>query len=263
MLLHSKELNQLLTLAESAAKTAAMRLEAVHDKGRGVVKEVGRDLQVRADRVLEQAIIERLKSGSDFPILSEESRQEIGTHPGTDPIWIVDPLDGSINHSRGLDLCCISIALWHDSEPLLGVIFDFNKGDLYTGLVREGAWLNGQTISIGQCNDPGKALLATGFPVKSNFGTPSLAGFVKAIQQYKKIRMIGSAALSLAYVACGKVDAYWERDIMLWDVSAGLAIVQSAGGVFVLEEGRHPLSRHVLATNSRLLCKTEVLHGLI
>jgi myo-inositol-1(or 4)-monophosphatase len=94
------------------------------------------------------------------------------------------------------------------------------------------------------------------------FTAQSINQFVRMAQRWKKIRIIGSAALSLAYVACGRMDAYWERDIMLWDVSAGLALVRSAGGAFRMKQGNHPLSRHVLATNRKLLHKIDGVNGL-
>ena len=95
-------------------------------------------------------------------------------------------------------------------------------------------------------------MLCTGFPAASDFSSDAVASFVQAVQTFRKVRLLGSAALSLAWVACGRADAYAERDIRLWDVAAGLALVRAAGGAVSAEPGREALTRMVRATNGRL-----------
>ena len=114
--------------------------------------------------------------------------------------------------------------------PVLGVVNDFNHGECFTGIAGLGAWLNGRSIAPTTTTLPNKAVLATGFPVNRDFESESISEFIGRIVRFKKIRLLGSAALSLAYTACGRIDAYTEEDIMLWDVAAGIAIMAAAGG---------------------------------
>ena len=213
-------LERMLEIAIKAARRAGSLLFRA---GPGAATYSGRDVKLEADRLAEDVILKTL--GSEIPILTEET----GLHPGAggDLRWIVDPLDGSMNFLRGIPMCCVSIGLWQDMEPLLGVIYDFNRDELFAGVVGEGASLNGEPVHAG---GGGQGILCTGLPVGTDFSTAALADFVTEAQTYKKIRLIGSAALSLAYVAAGRVDAYRERDIKIWDVAAGIALVRAAGG---------------------------------
>ena len=180
----------------------------------------------------ETLILNILKRDSDFPILSEESGWvNISNSPmEKEYLWVVDPLDGSMNFSRGIDMCCVSIALWENANPVLGVIYDFNREELFTGLINHGAWLNDVQIHASKISKESDAVFATGFPVNMDFSQKSLISMTQKFSKYKKIRMIGSAALSLAYVACGRFDIYHEKNIKVWDVAAGLALVVASGG---------------------------------
>lgn len=193
-----------------------------------IISAEGRDIKHQGDRDAEQFILNELKS-TDIPVLTEESG-EIGKIGEGSPFWIIDPLDGTMNYSRNNPFCCVSIALWQGDTPLFGVIYDFNRKELFSGFVGEGAWLNEQPIHVSTVSHQSEAILATGFPTYSDFSDDHLKKFIIQVQQFKKIRMFGAAALSLAYVACGRVDAYMENDIMLWDVAAGAALVAAAGG---------------------------------
>jgi len=217
-----------------------------------VDKEEGRDIKLKADRNSERIILDFLKKGSDFPILSEE-KGAIGTD-GAEFKWIVDPLDGSLNYMRGIPLACVSIGLWKDTEPILGVVYDFNRSELFSGIVGSGAWLNDRKICDSTIDKKEKAVLCTGFPVSTDFSTGSLTDYIGRIQEYKKIRLFGSAALSLAYVACGRADVYLENGIRIWDVAAGLALVKSAGGSvrYSLQAGNNTLK--VQASNRHFKC---------
>ncbi len=124
---------------------------------------------------------------------------------------------------------------------------------MFTGLVTEGAWLNGMPIKVSDCIEENKAVLCTGFPISTDFSESGLLNFVKSIQVYKKVRLLGSAALSLAYVACGRADVYHEQDIAIWDVAAGVAIVKAAGGVAHFRPSRIANRLIVSAANENLL----------
>lgn len=194
-----------------------------------IIDNSGRDVKHSADLNSERYILSEIsKSKYTYPILSEE-KGKIGNFKINRPKWIIDPLDGTVNFSRGIDYCCVSIAIW-DENPILGVVYDFFRDELFYGIVGEGAWLNGNRISPSKIKDKNRAILATGFPVNRDFSSLSLIQFLDNIKSYKKIRLLGSAALSLSYVACGRVDGYWEDDIMFWDIAGGIAIIKSASG---------------------------------
>lgn len=219
-----------LTLASDIARDASRDILNDLVKCQEVKHDVFKDVKVAADNLLEEYIIEQLSSQCDFQILSEESGLLEVDGSDNNYRWIIDPLDGSLNFSRGIPMCCISIALWKDMDPLLGVVYDFNRDESFTGLVGKGAWLNGVPIKVSGIMEKTKSVLCTGFPVSTDFSKKPLLDFVEDIKLFKKIRLLGSAALSLAYVSCGRADFYQENDIKIWDVAAGLALVKSAGG---------------------------------
>ncbi len=217
-----------LDLAVRAAKAAGDLLRDALTKDKAVLKMMDRDIKLQADRDAEACILGILGE-SAYPVLAEESGEHGNIDAGT-PAWIVDPLDGTMNFSRGLPLCCVSIALCRKNEPFLGVIHDFSRDECFTGVVGEGAWLNDAPMSVSSIDTMCDAILATGFPVSLNMESDTLRDFLQRAQSFKKVRMLGTAALMMAYVACGRVDAYAEQGTMFWDVAAGVAIVRAAGG---------------------------------
>lgn len=224
-----KELKDLLAIAMSAAKDAGQTILLHHDEFREITHDLPRDVKILADDRIEAFVIKRLFDETAYSILSEESgllrdRKDMSYR------WIIDPLDGSLNFSRGIPICCISIALWNGMEPLLGVVYDFNRDEMFCGIVGEGAWLNDIPITVSEIDEKSRAVLCTGFPVSTDFSSAKVLDFVKKIREYKKVRLLGSAALSLCYVACGRADSYQEDNIKIWDVAAGLAITKAAGG---------------------------------
>ncbi len=243
--------DQLLNIAEATALQAGACLQQNRGSWKSVETAVGRDIKLAADKASEAVIIAELQRQSDYPILSEESGHIAGTSDAR--FWVVDPLDGSMNYHQNIPFCCVSIALYAGDTPILGVVYDFNREEMFTGIVEVGAWLNGVPIRTSDIDTPGRAVLVTGFPVQSDFSTASLMKFAEEIQQFKKIRLLGSAALSLSYVACGRADIYQENRIMFWDVAAGCALVKSAGGsVSVYAPDSDTAHRVVCATNGKL-----------
>ena len=233
MTLSIEDRKKYLSIAKKAATTAGKYLQKVKGSKLKIIAEPDRDIKLQADIESEQIIIDILRDKSNFPILTEEQGSIEIENVVVDGKykWIVDPLDGSMNFSRGIDVCCVSIALWQDSNPVLGVVYDFNRNEMFSGLVNGGARLNGNPIYTEEVTEKSNAVLATGFPVSMDFSEEALSSFARDISKYKKIRMIGSAALSLAYVACGRFDIYYETNIKIWDVAAGLALVKAAGGI--------------------------------
>lgn len=218
-----------LTIAKDASKIASNILCNQKEKINKVLLDEGRDIKLKADIESELAIKDYLESKSKFPILGEEygANMDLGRS-----FWVVDPLDGTSNYSRNFPICCISIALIHEDEIVLGVINDFNRSNIYESTINSKAKLNGKEISVSSITDSSKATLTTGFPAKGKFDKDFIEAFSEDLLQWKKVRMIGSAAMSCAYVASGQFDQYQEKGIFLWDVAAGLSLIKSAGGSF-------------------------------
>ena len=247
----SKLLDKYLPTAEEAAFSAGRYLSDHKKDDILVESQQGKDIKISADRESEEIIIDILSAKSDLAILSEEKGFMEGTQD-SDLRWIVDPLDGSLNYFRGIPNCCVSIGLWSGDKPVLGVIYDFNRKESFTGIAEEGAWLNGSAITVSDINAESEAVLFTGFPVNTDFSQEALKSYIEQVRNFKKIRQIGSASLSLAYVAAGRGDAYLEKDIMLWDVAAGLAILSGAGGKYLIKETPRSYAYDVFATNEFL-----------
>lgn len=217
-----------LQIAIEAVKASKEKLKSEAGQTR-INKSEGKDIKLQSDIDSEKIIFEILKEKTDIDILSEEAGFIQGSSDSS-LRWIVDPLDGSLNYSRGIPLSCISIALWDNITPILGVIYDFNRDFLYSGIVGEGAKQNNSPIRVSTIESKSDSIICTGFPVYTHFDDDNLRRFVVGIQEYKKVRLLGSAALSLAFVASGNVEAYKENDIAIWDVAAGIALSKAAGG---------------------------------
>ena len=255
-----------LQLAEIAARKAGALLRDAYSADAGVVSAVGKDIKTEADLAAETVILEALRP-TGLTILSEESglseRAEEVESPisilnSSSPIWVIDPLDGTFNFTRGFPACCVAVGLWAENQPVLGVIYDFVSDKMYSGIVGQGATCNGEAMRVSETISFASASLATGFPSARDYSDASLADSIRKVQQFKKIRMIGSAALSIAHVANGSLDAYLEEDIWLWDVAAGLALVKAAGGEFTISAIKDTWQLDVFASNGRLpLLKAE------
>lgn len=241
-----------LMLAEKAALLAGKCLMEDFVGNSLVKSEVGKDIKLAADVMAEDVILKVLRDNSPYPILSEEAGAD-DTFQNAQLRWVVDPLDGTFNFSRRLPLCCVSIGLWNGMKPVLGVIYEFGANNLYSGEIGKGATRNGIPIKVSEVGDPAKAAICTGFPAGGDFGVDSLSSLVKQVQHYKKVRMIGSAALSLAYVAIGHVEIYKEENINFWDVAGGIPLVVAAGGAYTTTPGSTQWQFHVVASNGRLL----------
>ena len=221
------QINKELSTAKKASLQSAKLLIKQKKLVNDVISNEGRDIKLRADIESENIIKKYLKDNSDLPILAEESgaNEDLGSS-----FWVVDPLDGTSNYSRDFPICCISIALIHENKIILGVINDFNRNIIFEGSTETPAMMNSKPISVSDISDKTKATLATGLPAKGSYKDEAMLALAKEFTQWKKIRMIGSAAMSCAYVASGQFDQYQENGIFLWDIAAGLAIIKAAGG---------------------------------
>lgn len=219
-----------LELAKKAARSAGEFLRKRQNIY--IDSQKGKDIKLSSDKMSEKIIMDILEE-SNIPILSEEYGFK---GKESELCWIVDPLDGTVNYLKGIDeLVCVSVALWQKDRPVLGVVYQFMKDELFYGSVGKGAFLNHKKIEPSHVTGTTQAVMATGFPVKRSYDTESLSKFVKQIQCFKKVRMLGTAAIMGTYVSCGKLDAYFEDEIMLWDIAAAVAIVNAAGGASSLE----------------------------
>ena len=216
-------LDNLFRLAKDAANQAGSFLNKNKNVTKQIITDEGRDIKLELDRKTEELINNILKK-SDIPIMGEELSSNISS----DFFWVVDPIDGTANYFRGLDQCCVSIGLIKNDEVLLGVIYNFNTNEMFAALKGKGAFLNDKKIKVSNISEKNKASLSTGFPASESI--ESSLEFLEGLQGWKKIRMFGSAALSCAYVASGRCDAYIEKGVYLWDFAAGVCLVKEAGG---------------------------------
>ena len=189
-----------------------------------VLTEEGRDIKLELDRETENLIRKELEK-TNIIILGEEFGGEISSKSLR---WVIDPIDGTANYFRGLDQCCVSIALMDQDKSKLGIVYNFNNGEIYSAAEGHGCYLNDSKINVSDIDQKNKASITTGFPASETID--SQYEFLDELQGWKKIRMFGSAALSCAYIASGKCDYYAEKGVYLWDFAAGICLVEEAGG---------------------------------
>jgi myo-inositol-1(or 4)-monophosphatase len=239
-----------LKTAKDAAKAAGKLL---YENKKGLNKSIfssDKDIKLKADIEAEDLIKAILAKESSFPILAEESGKPEGGLEET--FWIVDPLDGTANYTRDIPLCCVSIALMHKMKPVIGIVYDFNNNNLYEGSLDKEAKLNGSVIHVSDVNTPKKGILVTGLPNDTDYSDTALLKMVKDFQEWRKVRMIGSAAIASCYIASAKADVYKEFGTYLWDVAAGAAIVNAAGGKAEITNYRDTYQVDVHFSNSKI-----------
>jgi myo-inositol-1(or 4)-monophosphatase len=222
------DLDFCLQVAKSASVLAGEYLKKQQTKNLKILLNKERDLKLQIDIDAEEIIKEHIAKKSSLPILAEES----GVSGELDDFfWVIDPLDGTANFLRNIPISCVSISLMKGLTPVLGAIFDFNNSDLYYAHKESKAYINDKELSVSSLSLKRESTLVTGIPAKDNYSDDEFRSMISDFQSWKKIRMIGSAAMASVYVASGKADAYKENGIFLWDISAGAAIVEAAGGM--------------------------------
>ena len=224
----SVEFIEELNIAKKAALKAGNFLRKNKIDINKTISFTNRDIKLQADIESERIIKEILKKDSTFEILAEESG--LSSEESSKNLWVVDPLDGTANYSRDIPLCCVSIAMLSNTKPVLGVIYDFNNDELYEGSLNTSACLNGKKISVSKTKKTEEGVLVTGLPNDTDYSNKAMMELIKNFQNWRKVRMIGSAALASTYIASGKADLYMENKSYLWDIAAGAAIVNAAGG---------------------------------
>jgi myo-inositol-1(or 4)-monophosphatase len=240
-----------LITAKLAAKKAGLILKNERNKLNLILSSTNKDIKLQADISSENFIKSILKNKSSYPILAEESG---ASNMDLDDIfWVVDPLDGTANYARDIPLCCVSIALMHKTSPIIGVIYDFDNDNLYEGHINGEAKLNELRIKVSDIESPNDGILLTGLPNNTDYSDSALLKMVKDFQEWRKVRMIGSAAIASCYIASAKADVYKEFGTYLWDVAAGAAIVNAAGGKAEITNYRDNYQVDVRLSNSKII----------
>lgn len=248
-------LTSCLTVATDAARRAGALLARYAGRPRLVETkrsdvDLVTEIDRRAERVIHAAIQRR------FPSHGFQGEERTRTNPDAPYQWIVDPLDGTMNFVHGMPMFAVSIGLLHHRRAVLGVIYDPTRHEMFTARSGRGAFLNGRRIRVSRTARLADSLLSTGF--SATFRTdpaPMLRWFTALQSRCHGVRRIGSSAISLAYVACGRQDGFYERELWPWDIAGGIVLVQEAGGTVTDFRGR-PLARLedgvVAASNGRI-----------
>ena len=212
------------------------------------------DFVSSADKRTEKILINELqKAHPDYGIVTEESG--IINDDNNKNRWIIDPIDGTLNFLNGVPQFCISVAYEENNEILCGVILNPITNEMFCAEKGNGAYLNNSRIRVSNKKKIKDSLIATGGPkLASKIKEKMFSEYIEVSNVSSNVRKFGSAALDMAYVACGRFDGYWQREINLWDIAAGVVIVKEAGGFveFFEEDTKYLLKKNVLATNSSI-----------
>jgi myo-inositol-1(or 4)-monophosphatase len=245
-------------IASEIAREAGALLKDYYEKGVKTEYKGDVDLVTEADRASEALIKRRLAEAfSEHGIYGEEGTRE---RLSGEYRWYVDPLDGTTNFAHGFPVFCVILGLERrapgladdrDGEMVAGVIYDPLRDELFAAERGQGAWLNGERIHVSKAKKLQESLTATGFPSQKRHRSPNVHFYQEFTLRSHGVRRAGSAGLDLAYVACGRLDGYWEFNLNPWDTSAGYLLVEEAGGTVThFDGGTFTLdSREVLATN--------------
>ena len=249
----SPNLNIMIKACEKASKILIRDFGEIEKLQ--VSKKGPNDFVTNSDLKTEKIIIEELKKAKpNYSIISEEGGIE--NNKDIKNTWIIDPIDGTINFLHGVPHFAISIALKSNNEIVSGLIFDPIKNEMFAAEKGNGAYLNNSRIRVSNKKKLSDSLLVTGGPKHSSKNKEKI--FSEYIEISRKIlfpiRKFGSAALDLAYVACGRFDGSWHRELNYWDFAAGIVILKEAGGFidFFENDNNIPLKKNVLASNSNI-----------
>ena len=244
------DLGKISDTGVAAAARAGEILRSYWGKTHTVEKKGDINLVTEADLASENAIIQLIRAVfPDHSVLAEES----GVIPGTDAYeWIIDPLDGTTNFAHHLPDFSLSIAFASKGDIVFGVVLNPVTGELFCGTRGQGATLNGRPIRVSSTKVIGESLLVTGFPYNLQpVIRPLIYRFERCLMAAQGVRRLGSAALDLCYVACGRFDGFWEQNLAPWDTAAGMIIAQEAGAT-ISDFSNEPYNiekKEILATN--------------
>lgn len=219
------------------------------------------DLVTKVDHAAEQLLVSAIRERyPDHAILAEEGRS---TEQTSEYLWVIDPLDGTVNYAHGFPVFGISVAVRKRGETILGVVYDPLRDEMFTAEKGAGTIRNGQRIRVSEAGRLRDSLLATGFPYdRATRSDNNVDEFNRLITRVQGIRRAGAATLDMAYLAAGRLDGYWEQHLSPWDWAAGVLLVTEAGGTVTdFEGGPWTLDKvRIVATNGRI--HEELLGGL-
>ena len=249
-------LKSVRTVAIEAALAAG---KVMHDnwlKPKRVNCSEAHDIKLELD-VRCQALIEKIlgRAFPEIPVLGEEGNTG---DVNAEYRWVIDPIDGTVNYFFGIPHAATSIALQYREQSVVGVIYDPFAAELWTTIKGEPTRLNGKVVKVSERAKVSDAILAIGFSKSQDNLEKCLPHMARLTRRAKKIRVMGSAAIELAYVACGRLDAYVERRINLWDVAAGSLLVENAGGEFYTVPAPGKYRYAMCADNGKLRTKLQI-----
>ena len=253
MNLTKKQTREFMTFAESVARGSGRILKAGFSRSKKVNYKGRIDPVTQFDLRSEKYINDRIAGAyPEHSVLAEEGSGQSQDSPFR---WIIDPLDGTVNYAHGFPVYSVSIALEYKDTPVAGAVFDPERGELFLGGADIGAFLNGKRIKVSTETKLQRAMLATGFGY--NIATArinNLGYFARMAKKAQAIRRAGSAALDLCWLACGRLDGFWEYHLHPWDTAAAALIVRQAGGrVTRINSERYSIfDNNILASNGRL-----------
>ncbi|HEX5472021.1 MAG TPA: inositol monophosphatase family protein [Lacipirellulaceae bacterium] len=232
-----EEGNEWLATCEAAARAGGEQIRAW--RGRFRTREKGRsDLVTDADLASQDAI--RSVIAARFPdhsFVGEEQSTTPLSRRASDLQWLVDPLDGTTNYVHGYPHFAVSVALLRGGDILAGVIYDPTRDQCFAAAAGRGAWCDGMRLQTSRVTEVSESLVAVSLPAHVRRNSPDLLDFIEAVQTCQAVRRSGSAALNLAHVASGALDAFWATHIHAWDVAAGVLLVREAGGIITGRDG--------------------------
>ena len=228
----------MLNFAIETARDAGQLLLEKFDQGIKVSKKGDINLVTEADLASEALIIERIKSYyPKHSILAEESGEAVIIGGDNTWKWIIDPLDGTTNYAHGYPCFCVTLALEHEGEIKIGVTFDPTRNEMFAAERGRGASLNNKPIRVSAAEELGDSLIVTGFPYDFKRREDFARHLTQFLVRSRGVRRDGSAAIDMAYVACGRFDGMWEEGLNPWDMAAGVVLVQEAGGLVTCIDG--------------------------
>lgn len=223
-------MNKDLEVALKAARAGVETINGYKNKALNVQQKGFHDLVTDADLAAEKTILDVINDHfPDDEILAEETADKDTLSKSR--TWIIDPIDGTTNFAHGFPIYCVSVALWENREAKVGVVIEVNRNEEFTAVKGEGAFLNGEKISVSDKADPKRAFIATGFPYNDLSLIESyLKLFRHLMKELQGIRRPGAASYDLCCVACGRFDGFYEYSLHAWDVAAAALIIKEAGG---------------------------------
>jgi len=249
------DMRNMLRLAAEAAVKAGAVLQERYEQPHQIRHKGAIDLVTEADLASEELILTVLQNSlPGIKVLSEESFASYDSAP-EEPVWIIDPLDGTTNFAHNFPWFAVSIALYDRGGSRVGVIYNPIQKELFCATRAGGAWLNGRRITVSEVSSLQNALVATGFPYDIRERSDSILAMLKKVLTHSQgVRRPGAATLDLAYLACGRLDAFWEVGLKPWDTAAGYLLVQEAGGMLSRFNGSpfSPFIPELLASNTHL-----------